>query len=146
MFIGNVILVCVEGDSGEICWMFYKLSNSTKLCVNIPQLKWLFMYNVLDIAGSSFSCNLVFYMEVVFVVLYTDNPVTNSPFLIPFSWLLGFFLTYTLSPILKLGGVHFVVFCACLYLFSSKVSLAMESAMWCDLMSKCQDSGSSRNH
>ena len=47
MFIGNVILICVEGDSGKICWMIYKLSNSAKFCVNLPQLIWQFMHNIL---------------------------------------------------------------------------------------------------
>ena len=52
---------------------------------------------------------------------------------------------YTLLPILKLGGVCSVVFCACLNLFLSKVSLAIASAKWCDLRSKHPDSGSPRN-
>ena len=60
--------------------MIYKFSSSAKHCVNIPQLNWGFMQNVLDMAGSNFSCDLVFYMEVVFVVLYTDNPVTSCHF------------------------------------------------------------------
>ena len=97
------------------------------------------MHNVLDITGSSFSCSLVFYMKVVPIVLYTDNPVTSSPF----SSCL--FLMLTLSPTLKLGGVWSVFFCACLNLFSSKVFLAMASARWCDLRSRCPDSGSPRN-
>ena len=79
MAIGNIILICVEGDSGEICWMIYTFSRSAKLGVNISQLNWQFMHNVLDIAGSSFSCSLIFYMEVVSIGLYKDNPVTSSP-------------------------------------------------------------------
>ena len=74
MFIGNVILICVERDSGEI------VASSAKLCVNTPQLNWWFMHNVHDIAGSSFSCNLVFYLEEVSIAHYTDNPVSSSPF------------------------------------------------------------------
>ena len=44
--------------------MIYKFSCSAKCCVKIPQFNWLFMY-IFDIAGSSFSCSLVFYLEVV---------------------------------------------------------------------------------
>ena len=104
-----------------------------------------FMYNIIDITGSIFSCGLVFYEEMVSVVLYMDNLITSSPFLVPFARLLVF-LKNTLSPTLKLGGVQFVVFCVCLNLFSSKVFLAMASARQCDLRSKCPESGSPRNH
>ena len=77
---GNVILICVLGGSWEICWMIYKFSISAKLGVNIPQFNWQLMHNIFDIAGSSFSCSMVFYMKVVYVALYTGNPVTSSPF------------------------------------------------------------------
>ena len=65
--------------------MIYNLSCSAKLCVNIPKLNWWFMHHILDIARSSFFCSLVFYMDVVSVVLYMDNPVTSCPLEIPFS-------------------------------------------------------------
>ena len=80
MDIGITILICLKVNSGYICQMIYKFSSSAKCCANIPQLNWGFMYNILDIAGSSFSCSLVFYVGVVSVVLYTDNPVTICPF------------------------------------------------------------------
>ena len=115
IFIDHAILICVERDSGEICWMIYKLFSYAKLCVSIPQLNWQFMHTILDTAGSSFSCSLVFYMEVVSLVLNTDNPVTGSPFKSHFPCCM--ILNYTLSPILKLGGLQFVVFCECLNLF-----------------------------
>ena len=54
MAIRNIILICVEEDSRKICWMIYEFYSSAKLNVNIPQLKWQFMHNVLDNAGSSF--------------------------------------------------------------------------------------------
>ena len=80
MFTGNVILICAEMDSGEIYWMICKLSSSAKLFVNIPQLNWHFLQNILDIAGSSFSFSWVFYAEVVSIALYVDNPVTSCSF------------------------------------------------------------------
>ena len=60
--------------------MIYKFSSSAKLCVNISQLNWQLMHNVLDILGSTFSYSVVFYIEVVSIALYTDNPVTSSTF------------------------------------------------------------------
>ena len=53
--------------------MIYRFSSSANLSVNILQLNWKFMHNVLDIAGSSFSCSLIFYMEEVSIALYTDS-------------------------------------------------------------------------
>ena len=78
-FVVNIILSCILGDSGEIFWVIYKFVSSAKCHVNIPQLDLWFMYNTLHIAGSHFSCILIFYVEVVSVVLYADNPVTSSP-------------------------------------------------------------------
>ena len=86
IFIGNIILISVEGDNGEIYWMIHEFSSSAKLCVNISQVNWHFMH---DIAESSFFCSLVFYMEVVPIVLYTGNPVTSPPLQIPFYRLLA---------------------------------------------------------
>ena len=70
--------------------MVDKLSTSVKFSFNILWLGWQSMHNIPDNAGSSFSCSLVFYMAVVSLVLYTDNPVTISPFEIPSSRLLVF--------------------------------------------------------
>ena len=77
-------------DSEEICWMVYKFSCPEKLCVNIPELNWWFMYNILDTAGSSFSSCMVFYVEEVSVVLYMDNPVTSSQLYVTFARLFVF--------------------------------------------------------
>ena len=45
--------------------MIYKFFSSARHCVNIPQFDWQFMYNILHVAGSSFSCSMVFNVEVV---------------------------------------------------------------------------------
>ena len=120
-----IILICFWGDSGEICWMIYKFPCSAIHSVNIPQLDWQLMYNILHTAGSSFSCSLVFYVEVVSVALCTEILWSAFHFR---SHLPGCFFKEPLSPTLKLVVVQFVVFCACLNLFSSKVFLAMASA------------------
>ena len=70
--------------------MIYKFSSSAKHCFYILQLDWQFVYNILYTAGSSFSCSLGFYMEVVSVACYTDDPVTSSPLQVPFVRLLVF--------------------------------------------------------
>ena len=95
------------------------------------------------IAGSCFSCSLVLYVKVVSVMLYADNPVPSSPLQVPFARLL--FLKNTLLPILKLVGVWFVIFWACLNWFSSKVFLAMARTRLCNLRSRCPESGSLMN-
>ena len=123
--------------------MICEFLSSGKCCVNIPWLNWKFVYNILHVAGPSSSCSLVLYMKVVSIVLYAHNPVTSSPFRSHMPGCLS--LKNTLSPTLKPGGMWFVVFCACLNPFSSKVFLAMASARQCDLRSKYPDSGSPRN-
>ena len=56
------------------------------------------------------------------------------------------FLKYTLSPLLKEGGVLSMVLCAVLKQFSSKVFLAMANvSLWASSFS-IQESGSPRNH
>ena len=56
------------------------------------------------------------------------------------------FLKYTLSLILKVGGVLSMVFCAALKQFSSRVFLAMASAsLWASKISS-PESGSPTNH
>ena len=56
------------------------------------------------------------------------------------------FLKYTLSPILKEGGVLSMVFCAVLKWFSSKIFLAMANAsLWASKFS-ISESGSPKNH
>ena len=70
--------------------MIYKFFSSAKHCVNIPQFNWQFMHNFLQTAGSSFSCSLVFYVEVVSIAPYVGNPVTNFPLKVSFARLLVF--------------------------------------------------------
>ena len=56
------------------------------------------------------------------------------------------YLKYTLSPILKEGGILSMVLCAVLKWFSSKIFLAMANAcMWASKFSNPK-SGSPRNH
>ena len=123
--------------------MIYKFFSSTKCCVKIPQLNWWLMHNIFDVAGSSFSCSLVLYMEVVSIVLCTDNPVTSSPFKVPFARLLVFKACSVTN--FKIRWAVVCCLCVCLNLFSSKVFLAMASVRWCYLMSRHPDSGSPRN-
>ena len=58
--------------------MIYGFSCSAKLSISIPQLKWWAMYNILVITRLGLSCGLIVYMKVVFIVLYTDNPISGS--------------------------------------------------------------------
>ena len=63
------------------------------------------------------------------------------------SHLLGcLFLKYTLSPILKEGGVLFMVLCVVLKWLSSKVFLAMANASLWDSRFSIPESGSPKNH
>ena len=55
-------------------------------------------------------------------------------------------LKYTLSPILKEGGVLFMVFCAGLKQFSSNVFLAIANASLCASRFSIPESGSPENH
>ena len=62
------------------------------------------------------------------------------------SHLLGcLFLKYTLSPILKEGGVLSMVFCAVLKQFSSKVFLVMANVSLCASRFSIPESGSPKN-
>ena len=56
------------------------------------------------------------------------------------------FLKYTLSPILKEGGVLSMVFCAVLKWFSSNIFLAMTNASLCASRFSNPESGSPKNH
>ena len=103
------------------------------------------MYNILDITGSSFSCRLVFYMEVVSMALYTGNPETSFPFYIPFSRLL-ICKVYSVTNFKIWWAAVCCLLCVCLNLFSSKVFLAMARGRQCDSRSRCPDSRSPRNH
>ena len=56
------------------------------------------------------------------------------------------FLKYTLSPILKEGGVLSIVFCAVLKQFLSSAFLAMANVSWCTSRFSILESGSPKNH
>ena len=56
------------------------------------------------------------------------------------------FLKYTLSPILKEGGVLSMVFCVVLKQFSSNVFLAMANVSLCASRFSIPESGSPKNH
>ena len=63
---------------------------SAELSVNVPELNRRLKDDVLDIAGSCSACGLVFYVDVMSVVLNMNNPVTGSPLQIPLAWLFIF--------------------------------------------------------
>ena len=71
-------------------------TGSAKLGVDIPEFSRRFQNYVGDITGPCFSCGLVFNVDVVSVMLNTNNPVTGSPLQIPFAWLFVFKI-YTVS-------------------------------------------------
>ena len=71
-------------------------TGSAKLGVNVPELNGRFKNYIFDIAGSCFSCSLVFNVDVMSVVLNMDNPVSGSPLQIPFA-LLFIFEIYMIS-------------------------------------------------
>ena len=68
------------------------VAGSAELSVNVPELNRRFKDDVLDIAGLCSACGLVFYVDVLSVVLNTNNPVSGSPLQIPLAF---FFLKYT---------------------------------------------------
>ena len=105
--------------------------------------RW-FQYYILHITGSYFYSSLVFNVWEVSLMLNLGNPISRSPFNIPFASCL--FLKYILSPILKEGGVLSMVFCAVLKWFSSKVFLAMANvSLWASKFS-ILESRSPKNH
>ena len=53
---------------------------SAKLGINVPELNGMLQYNVFDIAGSYFSSCLIFYVDVMSIMLDVDNSVSRSPF------------------------------------------------------------------
>ena len=55
------------------------VAGSAELGVNIPELDGRFHYNVCDIAGSYFSCSLVFNVDEMSIALNTDNLISGSP-------------------------------------------------------------------
>ena len=71
-------------------------TGSAKLGVNVPELNGRFKNYIFDVAGSCFSCSLVFDVDVMSIALNTDNLVSGSPLQIPFAWLFVFEV-YTIS-------------------------------------------------
>ena len=65
-------------------------TGSAKLDVNVPELNRRFKNDIFDVAGSGFSCSLVFNVNVMSIVLNMDNPVSGSPLQIPFAGLFVF--------------------------------------------------------
>ena len=65
-------------------------TGSAKLGVKVPELNGRFKNDIFDIAGSCFSCSLVFNVNVMSVALNMDNPVSRSPLQIPFARLFVF--------------------------------------------------------
>ena len=143
MAIGNIISSALRRIVGRFAGWFINFPALPNFVSTFHSLTGGLCTTFLTLSGLVFAV-VVFYMEVVSFVLYADKPVTSSPFHVPLHSCL--FLKYTLSPIMKLDGVQFVVFCACLNLFSSKVFLVMASNRWCDLRFRNPESGSSRNH
>ena len=66
------------------------VAGSSKLSVNVPELNRRFKDDVLDIAGSCSAGGLVFYVDVMSIVLNTNNLVSRSPLQIPLAWLFIF--------------------------------------------------------
>ena len=56
------------------------------------------MDNILHVAGSDFSCGLVFDVQVASFALNPDDSVSCSPFEVPFSWGFVFEIYSTLNP------------------------------------------------
>ena len=117
--------------------------SSAKLSIYIPEFYGWFQYDVLYITGS--------YLFWLLGFLYVRNVchIQCRQFYILASHcrshLLGcFFLKYTLSPILKDGGVCSMVFWAVLNLFSSRVFFAIASASLCASRFNIPESGSPR--
>ena len=63
-------------------------STSAKLGFYVPKFHWRFKYYILHVAGSYFSCGLVFNMQKMSIVLNLDNSISGSPLEVPFAGLL----------------------------------------------------------
>ena len=73
-------------------------AGSAKLSVNLPEFNRRFKYDVLDIAGSCSACGLIFNVDVMSVMLNTNNLVSGSPLQVPLAWLF-IFEVYTISNV-----------------------------------------------
>ena len=128
----------------SICRVVDKFSSSAKLGIYIPKFHWWFKYCILHAARAYFSRDLVFNVQKVSTVL---NLAILYLGLHLRSHLLGcLLLKYTLSPILKEGGVLSMVFCVILKWFSSNAFLAMAKASLCASRFSIPESGYPKNH
>ena len=108
------LLLCIRGKVWQIVWVVDELAGSPKFWVHIPQFTDCFKDNVLNIAGSDFSCGLVFDVQVASFMLNPDDSISCSPFEVP-------------SPTLNPGSALSVIFSAVRNLWSSKYFFAMDS-------------------
>ena len=75
-----MLLRCVSDlYCGQISRMVNKVASSAKLGVNIPKLNRRFQNNICHIAGSCFSCGLIFNVDEMSIALNTDYLITGSP-------------------------------------------------------------------
>ena len=74
----------LEGIHKLYGWQVSRMINiaasSAKLGINIPELNWGFLDDVLDVAGSCPACSLVLYVDEMSITLNADNSVSRSPF------------------------------------------------------------------
>ena len=119
-------LLIIERYGRQICRVVDIFSSSAKLGIYVPKFHWRFNY-ILHVAKSILFLWLGFSTCTkcpscsIWTILYPGLPLRSH--------LLGcLFLKYTLSPILKEGGVLSMVFCAVLGQFPSNVFLAMANA------------------
>ena len=122
--------------------------------INFPALpNWVFIFQTSTGSSSTRSFTLQDCTFPVAWLLICRNCLLHSIWTILYldlhlrSHLLGcLFLKYTLSPILKEGGVLSMVFCAILKQFSSNVFLAMAKASLCASRFSIPESRSPKNH
>ena len=130
-------LWCIRGKVWQVVWMVDELAGSPKFWVHIPQFTVWFKDNVLNIAGSDFSCSLVFDVQVASFALNPDDSVSCFPFEDSFSW--GF--------VFKINSISYFEswFCSLSNLWLSKYFLAMDSDSQCWSRHNNPESGSPRN-
>ena len=99
--------------------------------------------NILEITWLGLSCNLIFNMKVVSIMLCIDNPISGSPFQVPFARL----FIFEVNSVCDLKDRYRMIYCLlCIFnLFSSDVFLSMDSARWCTSRFRHPESGLLRN-
>ena len=148
------------------CWMYewWYQFNHEDLCedrfigwlTNFPALpNWVSIFHNSTGGSSTTSFTLqdrVFSSSMVFKcvgsvhhALNPNNPISRSPFKIPFAGLLVFKINSSLLSWRK-DGVLSMVLCAVLKWFSSKVFLAMANTSMWDSRFSIPESGSPKNH